>query len=513
MSFPYHRHRLPYPYWGDRTGLPTQVKVMKVELNGICKYFGPVTANEDISFTVHPGSIHGILGENGAGKSTLMKILSGYLTKNRGQIFLDGRSVDLSTPAEAAGAGIGMLYQDPMDFPALSALDNFMLGQTSGGRLNRPAHETRFRGLAEDFGFQLPPSIPVARMTIGERQQLEILRLLSIGIRVLILDEPTTGISEIQKKQLFSALKKLTGEGKSVLLVSHKIEDVAALCHRVSVLRQGRLAGEMERPFETTSLLSMMFGTPPPPPTRCRVPLGKPALELKTVSASGGRSGLSPCTFGVRHGEIVGLAGLEGSGQGVLLRVAAGLTPPAAGSIHIDDMDLTGHGPKAFQNRQVAFLPTDRLEEGLIRGLSIAEHCHLNRKAPGLFIHWPSAADQAMEQIRTFRIKGSPGTLAENLSGGNQQRLLLSFLPKAPSLLLLENPTRGLDLESAHWVWTYLNGLREKGTGIVFSSSELDEILMVADRVVVFFDGRIVMDIEACNTDTRSLGLAIAGGA
>lgn len=486
---------------------------MKIELKHIRKQFGPVTANEGVSLTVQPGSIHGILGENGAGKSTLMKILSGYLPRDGGQILIDDHPAEIATPAQAARAGIGMLYQDPMDFPSLSVLENFMLGQTTvEGRLRRSVHEARLRRLAGAFGFRLRPLVRVERLTVGERQQLEMLRLLAIGIRVLILDEPTTGISSLQKKELFSALEKLTGEGRSVLLVSHKIEDVAALCHRVSVLRQGRPAGEMDRPFDTTRLLTMMFGSAPAAPSRNQRPPGKPVLELQDVYAPGGRSGLLPCTLTVHRREVVGLAGLEGSGQGVLLRVAAGLVSPSGGRVHIEGDNLTGCRPRMFQDRRVAFLPTSRLEEGLISGLSITEHCRLNEKKAGMFIHWPSTAQRALERIGAFRIKGSPATPAEALSGGNQQRLMLSFLPETPNLLLLENPTRGLDIESAHWVWSHLNTLRDKGAGILFSSSELDEILMVADRVAVFFDGKIVMDVPAARADIKALGLAIAGG-
>ena len=232
---------------------------MQIQLRNIHKHYGSVKANDGIDLTLDPGKIHGILGENGAGKSTLMKILSGYSEKTGGQILLDGKTVDYRTPAEAERFGIGMLYQDPLDFPMLSVLDNFMLGQARGVSARKRGFREQFQRLVHDLGFQLNAAFPVRNLTIGERQQLEILRLLAEGVSVLILDEPTTGISATQKDVLFSALKRLAEEGRTIVLVSHKLEDVEAWCDRVTVLRQGKVSGGADRPFETNSLLSMML--------------------------------------------------------------------------------------------------------------------------------------------------------------------------------------------------------------------------------------------------------------
>jgi simple sugar transport system ATP-binding protein len=484
---------------------------MRIELRDIHKYYGPVKANHGVDLKVAPGTIHGVLGENGAGKSTLMKILSGYSRRTKGEIRLDDTAVNYETPAQAAEIGIGMLYQDPLDFPQLSALENFMLGQTGAMDSQKKSFKNKFLELAKAFSFSLHPDTSVKRLTIGERQQLEILRLLSLGIQVLILDEPTTGISSIQKEILFQALKKLAAEGKSVILVSHKLEDVEILCDRVTVLRQGEVTGLMDTPFDTTGLLAMMFGAPPVPPSRCSLLPGEPILSLKQVRASGGRSGLKDCNMVVRQGEVIGLAGLEGSGQGVLLRLAAGLTQPRKGSIHLAGREMIGEDFHTYQNKGVAFLPTARLEEGLIAGLSVIEHFALQKNHNGFLVKWQQAFERAKQGIEDFRIKGTPDTPVESLSGGNQQRLLLSFLPADPILLLLENPTRGLDVESVHWVWQHLQKYCAAKTSIVFSSSELDEILMVADRVLVFFDGTIIKDVGTDETDIHELGRAIAG--
>jgi simple sugar transport system ATP-binding protein len=484
---------------------------MRLELVDIYKHYGAVKANDGVSLTVAPGELHGILGENGAGKSTLMKILAGFTARTSGSIRVDGKPVDYRTTAEAAGLGIGMLYQDPLDFPQLPVIDNFTLGQIGAISLARNAFRARFIDLAESFHFSLNPDAPVNSLTVGERQQVELLRLLALGIQLMILDEPTTGISANQKEVLYSALRRLAAEGKSVLLVSHKLEDVEALCDRVTVLRLGRVTGAMVRPFDTAQLLKMMFGTPPATPTGCAQPTGNKVLVLDRVSCQGGRSGLVDCSVAIRQAEVVGLAGLEGSGQDVFLRVAAGLKPPQAGSIHVCGEPMRGYNYHIFNKLGVFFLPSARLEEGLIPELTIAEHVALLEKRRAFRVPYKAAAEDAALRIERFRIKGRPQTPVEELSGGNQQRLLLSFLPPDPRLLLLENPTRGLDLESVNWVWQHLQSYGRKGACIVFSSPELDEILMVADRVLIFFDGRIIMDVAAAGTDVQKLGKAIAG--
>ncbi len=484
---------------------------MQLELRNISKHYGSLKANDCVDLMVAPGRIQAVLGENGAGKSTLMKILAGYLDRTGGQIIIDGRPVDYRTPADASRLGIGMLYQDPLDFPNLTVLENFMLGQVHGLKYTPRVWLQKLERLADQFEFRIDPRAALAGLTVGERQQLEILRLLSLGIRVLILDEPTTGISALQKELLFNALKRLARENKSVLLVSHKLEDVEALCDSVTVLRQGKVAGRMQTPFDSHQLLNMMFDTLPQAPCRQQGGDDTPILEFRAVSATGGRTGLKRCDTSVCKGEVVGLAGLEGSGQGVFLRIAAGLKPPDHGSVHIDRLEMAGKGHRAFQDAGLGFLPAARLEEGLMPGLTIAEHVALKSGAGSFMVKWPQCLNTAQAKIDTFHIMGRPQTRVESLSGGNQQRLLLSFLAPRPKLLLLENPTRGLDLESAMWVWNHLLAFKKGGTAIVFSSSELDEILMVADRILVFFDGRIIKDVAAERTDSQELSRAIAG--
>jgi simple sugar transport system ATP-binding protein len=484
---------------------------MELELRDIHKHFAQKRANDGISLKIRPGTIHGILGENGAGKSTLMKVLSGFITRTSGTILLDGAEVSCSTPAEASSLGIGMLYQDPLDFPPLSVLDNFMAGQVSGLANRRAGLRKRLTDLCSGFGFSLNPESSVKSLTVGERQQLELIRLLSLGIKVLIMDEPTTGISSFQKEVLFSALKKLARDGMSIILVSHKLEDVEALCDAVTVLRDGKVTGAMDQPFDTGGLLRMMFGAPPHPAKRARAEPSEEIVRLEHVIAPGGRTGLADCTAGIRKGEVVGLAGLEGSGQDVFLRVASGLIRPRRGKVYLHGREATGSNYHFFRNQGVAFQPASRLEEGLIPGLTITEHCALQQSGSSFVVGWEKSERTAREKINRFQVMGVPASLVDSLSGGNQQRLLLSFLPEDASLFLLENPTRGLDMESVQWIWEHLDRFVRKGASIVFSSSELDEILMVADRVLVFFEGRIIKDERPEETNALELGMAIAG--
>ena len=484
---------------------------MRIELQNIHKQYGRVKANDGISLRISPGQIHGILGENGAGKSTLVKILAGFTFKTGGAILIDGKPEVYRNPAAAANLGIGMLYQDPLDFPHLTALENFMLGQIDRVSMRKMAFRKNFAEVADPLGFRLHPDTPVKQMTVGERQQLEIIRLLALGVQALVLDEPTTGISSLQKGLLFKALKRLATQGKTIVLVSHKLEDMQALCDKVTVLRRGRVAGEMDRPLDTDCLTKMMFEKTLTGLTSPAKPLGEEILAMDGVSGAGERTGLKDCRVVIRRGEIVGLAGLEGSGQGVFLRIAAGLKRASGGSVRIRGREVTRKDYHHRKQMGVAFMPAARLEQGLIPGLSLAEHYTLLGKKKSFLLRRRQDRAAAVERIADFRIRGEPEAPVDSLSGGNQQRFLLSLLPDDPILLLLENPTRGLDMESMVWGWHHLQtGFREK-TVVVFSSTELDELMMVADRVLVFFDGRISKDVYTADTKIDELGGAIAG--
>lgn len=484
---------------------------MRVDLRDIHKSFGPVRANAGVSLTAEAGTIHGILGENGAGKSTLMKILSGFLAPDRGQILLDGTPVRIASPAAAVHLGIGMLHQDPLDFPTLSVLDNFLLGSPGPLVSDRRRARDALTSLAAEFGFGLDPDAPCGSLTIGERQQLEILRLLWLGIRVLILDEPTTAISAGQKAKLFDALRRMAEQGKVIFFVSHKLEEVQALCTRVTVLRRGQVAGTVTMPSETRRLVHLMFGRTLPPGHRARIPLGPPALELVHVTVSDARLTLKDVSLTVSAGEVVGLAGLEGSGQRLLLHACAGLARPSSGRVHIAGRDMTGRSYRQFLAAGVAYVPAGRLDEGLISGLTFLEHVVLADRQARVFVRWGGAAAAAARVIQEFNIRGTPRTSVKDLSGGNQQRALLALLPSRVSVLLMEHPTRGLDVESSEETWARLLTRRTQGTAIIFSSSDLDELLERSDRILVFSGGRVAAPLDARQATAERLGELIGG--
>lgn len=484
---------------------------MKVELLEIRKHFGPVRACDGISVTFQSGEIHGLLGENGAGKTTLMKALSGFISADSGQIRLDGQPVRLRTPADAIAAGVGMLHQDPLDFPPLTILEDFLLGKRGGLFPNTQAARRQLKALAGQFGFTLDPDAPVSALTVGERQQLEVLRLLDLGVKVLILDEPTTGISAEQKASLFAALRKLAADGRIIIFVSHKLEDVQDLCHTVTVLRRGVVAGQCSIPCANETLVEIMFGQALERSQRPEIAPGKPVLELGGVTVSGGRIRVAGLDLQVRRAEVIGLAGQEGSGQDLVLRVCAGLLRPEAGTVRLGGQDMTGRPYRRFLQAGVAFLPAGRLEEGLVPGLDLREHAVLAQRSGPALLDWRAAKVMAEGYIRDFNIRGRPDSRVEELSGGNQQRALLSLLPASLALLIMEHPTRGLDMESTMWVWTKLLDRRRAGTAIVFSSSDLDEVMEYSDRILVFCAGRVTHALPASSTSASQLGELIGG--
>lgn len=484
---------------------------MKVELLHIHKHFGPVHANDDVSMTVAAGTIHGLLGENGAGKSTLVKMLSGFISKDSGVIKLNGREVTIKSGNDALAQGIGMLFQEPMDFPPLTVIENFMAAKAgSAVFLNRRAAEKELKQLAAPLNFSLNPDAHVSELTVGERQQLEMLRLLSLGVQTFILDEPTTGISAMQKTALFGALKQLAREGKSVIFVSHKLEDVEELCHEATVLRRGKLIGTAKIPCPASTLVEMMFGKALAAPIKPRTAQPQPALEMHHVIIKTDTYDLSINQLAVQRGEVIGIAGLEGSGQQPFLLACAGVNKCTSGTLRIQSKEM-GHKPyKEFLNGGVCYLPADRLKDGLIAGLTIRDHVSL-RAQQGLFVNQAKALRVAEKAINTFNIRGKPESNVERLSGGNQQRTQLALMPNPLNLILMEHPTRGLDIESTLWVWQQLIARCQQGTAILFASSDLDEIMQYSDRVLVFSGGRVSEPIETSKLNVDVLGQMIGG--
>jgi general nucleoside transport system ATP-binding protein len=474
---------------------------MHLELRHIDKRFGKTVANRDISLLVESGTIHAVLGENGAGKSTLMKIISGFIAPDSGEVLMGGERLPPGSPHHSSEAGIGMLHQDPLVFLPMTMLDNALLGS---GRNSRTAAE-QLADIADRLGFHFRPDTIAGRLSVGARQQHEMIRLLWLGVRVLILDEPTTGITAAQRDQLFAALRTLAGEGLIVLFVSHKLEEVAELCDRVTVLRHGSVAGETELPAPPQRLVEMMFGRSVEPAARERITPGYVVLDIDRVEITEAGASAGPITIEVRQGEALGLAGLEGSGQRLLLRACAGRVQPTSGRVLFDGVD-----PVA-RSDEIHYVPAGRLEEGLIPGLNVTEHLELTAPDHSFTIDWGASEERAGSIIARYQIRGTPETLADVLSGGNQQRLMLAMAPEKARLLLLEQPTRGLDLESARWVWSELDRRRSAGATVVFTSSDLDELVAQSDRIAVFFAGKVVGVVDSTTPTISELGYLIGG--
>ena len=485
---------------------------MKIELLNIHKHFGPVHANDGVTLTFDSGTINGLLGENGAGKSTLMKVLSGFIRADSGEVRLDGRPVHFASPAQALKAGVGMLHQDPLDFPPMQLLDNFLLGRGGGVWQQRGPALKAFKELGRQFGFDLDPEALVSDLTVGERQQLEILRLLWQGARALILDEPTTGISAPQKAKLFDTLRRLAEQGKTIIFVSHKLEDVEELCSHVAVMRRGRLTGQATPPYRLDDLVQMMFGQAITTGARPASTLGAPAIELRGVCLNDGRMECTDLSLTVQAGEVIGLAGLEGSGQQLFLPACGGVLKPVSGTLCLNGVDYTRQSYRRWRAAGVGYMPADRMREGLIPGLSIAEHMVLARRGKQVTtVDWKGAQGLAEKRIGEFNIKGRSASKVEALSGGNQQRTQLALLPDNLRLLVLEHPTRGLDVESALYIWSRLLERRKDGAAIIFASADLDEIMQYSDRILVFFGGRVIETVRAAETSVDQLGYLIGG--
>ena len=496
---------------------------MDIELRNIHKRFGSIHANNNINVKFRHGRIVGILGENGAGKSTLMKILSGFQPADAGEILIDNRAIETSGPLAAIANGIGMLQQDPLDVGAFTVLENFIYGGADGLTLQRARAEAQLSELTARFGFRLDPHQPIDNLLIAQRQQLEIIRLLALGVETLILDEPTTGISAEQKEILFNALRQLArDEGMVVLLVSHKLEDVIDLCDEVVVLRAGLLVGEMKMPASGENLTSaliaetkqqlvaMMFGEELAAQSRPHYEIGEPVLVVRDLVVQDLRLDMQPISLSARAGEVIGLAGLGGSGQELFMRACARLTRVNSGSLRFDGADVTSASYRQLFRRGCVFGAAGRLEEGLIAGLTLTEHTALVADDK-LQIDWKSVAKRTVSRIDHYRIRGRAADAIEQLSGGNQQRVLIGLLPDDPKLLILEQPTRGLDVDSARWIWTQLLERCQKGAAIIFNSSDLEELVTYSDRIFVFYAGRVHEVQDVPNTSIDELGHLIGG--
>ncbi len=498
-----------------------------VEMRGIVKVYSDGTrALNGVDLTVYPGEILGLLGENGAGKTTLMKILSGMLKPTSGKIIVKGKEVHFKSPLDAISMGIGMVHQHFTLVEVFDALHNIILGMEGHGlfsKIDVESAKKRLQKLMDDLNFQVPLDIPVENLPVGVQQRVEILKMLYRNVDILILDEPTAVLTPIEVEELFQVLRKLKSEGKTIIFISHKLNEVMEITDRVTVLRKGQVVGTVDTKDATPQLLArMMVGRdvvlriekPPKEP-------GKPILQVKNLWVKGdrGEDSVKGLSFEVREGEIFGIAGVEGNGQTELIESITGLRKPEKGKIILNGRDITGRPPKELYDMGMAHIPEDRTNMGLILDMTVTENSILGlqwRKKFQRFkgvIHWGKAREHANELIKRFDIL-APGTEApvKSLSGGNQQKLIVAReVSKEPVLIVASQPTRGVDVASTEYIRNYLIKLRNEGKAVLLVSADLDEVLQLSDRMGIMYEGEFMGVVKPDEVTIEEIGMMMGG--
>ncbi len=468
-----------------------------VVMRGVTKRFPGVVANDDVSLELRAGEVHALVGENGAGKSTLMRILYGIYPPDGGSIEVRGREVRIHSPRDAIASGIGMVHQHFVLVDPFTVAENVILGLEGSQLLHPDGSNQRVAELADRYGFQIDPAARVEELSVGEEQRVEILKALYRGVDVLILDEPTAVLTPAETSALFANLRQLRETGKTIVFISHKLDEVLEIADRITVLRRGKVVGETA-PAETSKarLAEMMVGRPVLfRLEKPRTTIGEAVLQL--VGLRGGH--LRGIDLEVRSGEIVGVAGVEGNGQRDLADAIMGLRPLEGGSVLLDGRELTSTSTGDIRNAGVAFIPEDRQDQGLVLDMSLWENAVLGRQEDedfsrrGGILLIKRIKQLAARLLQEFDIRARGiETSARTLSGGNQQKLILAReLETDPRLLLAAQPTRGLDVGAIEFVWSEILEQKAAGRAILLISAELDEIYALSDRIVTLYEGRI----------------------
>ncbi|MFC6447625.1 ABC transporter ATP-binding protein [Shinella zoogloeoides] len=493
-----------------------------LRLSGISKRFGPLRANDAISFDLHRGEVIALLGENGAGKTTLMNILFGHYVADEGTVEAFGRQLPPGDPRAALDAGIGMVHQHFTLADNMTVQENIALGTESlwRARLDRGAARRRIEQLSADFGLAVDPAATVSTLSVGERQRVEILKALYREARILILDEPTAVLTPAETDALFRTLKLLVAKGLSIIFISHKLHEVMAVSDRVLVLRAGRLAGE-RRTGDTNrkELAALMVGQEVKPAEVSPVKPGAPLLVLERVStAPYNGAGLDAVSLTLTAGEITGLAGVSGNGQAALAALLSGTRRPTAGTISIAGRMVADWSPRAALSHGIARIPEDRHAVGSIGDMSVtenvvAERYRSERFSRFGFLNWKAARSFAEKLIADYDVKcPSPEARIRLLSGGNMQKLILGrALDPDPAVILASQPTRGLDVGAVSYVHRMLLEARERGAAILLISEDLEEVLALSDRIVVMSKGRFSTPSSRGERSIRELGELMAG--
>ena len=494
-----------------------------VEMRSVYKYFPGVVANADVDLKLYAGEVHALLGENGAGKSTLMKILTGLYQADAGTLFINGRETQFRSPAQAIAAGIGMVHQHFRLVEKMTVAENIHFGwKETPRRVSNKLLAQRTEKICKEFGLHVDPEAKIWQLSVGEQQRVEILRVLARGAEVLILDEPTSVLTPNETRELYRVVKELTAIGRTVVLITHKLDEVLEAADTITVLRGGRKvatvpAGETN----SVSLAALTIGQDVECHTRCEPQEhGKGVLELRGVRAFNDRRlpALKDVNLTIHEGEIVGIAGVAGNGQTELAEVITGLRELHSGQVIIDGVDLSNATPKSLTDAGVGHIPEDRLGVGLVRSASVAENAILREyhQTPinsGYRINKHEMTRFAEDLVKNSNVK-TPNVRIPvcNLSGGNQQKLVLGRETKIASRLLVAvHPTVGLDVGAMEAIRQVLSEQRKAGVAILLISEDLDEILIMSDRIAVMYGGAIVGEFEADCADRETIGLLMGG--
>jgi general nucleoside transport system ATP-binding protein len=500
-----------------------QHRIGRVEMRRITKRFPGVVANDNVSFDVGAGEVHALLGENGAGKSTLMRMLYGLYRPDEGEIYIDGKQHIFRSPAEAIRAGIGMIHQHFMLVPKLTVAENVALGLKSSRepQLDLNVVSARLHALSQEYGLKVDPSATISHLAVGEQQRVEILKALYRGASLIILDEPTAVLTPQEVNDLFGTLKRMVSEGHGLVFISHKLHEVMAISDRVSALRDGRMVGTRATNTVTRDELArMMVGREVKPLEPQPVQKGGVRLRIEGLHALGdrGTEALRGITLAVRSGEIVGVAGVSGNGQREFAECVAGLRKATAGRIIVDERDVTHAPPLERMEAAVAYIPEERMRDGVIADFSVQENLFLRDHASsqytcGIFLKISKMAARARELVNEFSVKTPRlDTPVKNLSGGNIQKLIMAReLSREPKLLIASQPTRGVDIGATEFIHQRLLEQRASGKAILLISEDLDEIRGLSDRIAVMYEGRLIGIVDRGKATVEEIGLIMAG--
>lgn len=508
----------------NKTDQPNLLRLNTVEMRNITKRFPGVLANDRVNFDISSGEVHALLGENGAGKSTLMKILYGLYRQDEGDILIDSQLAHIESPTDAIQRGIGMIHQHFMLVPSLTVAENVALGlrSTKGIVTDINGVSKKIMELSELYGLSVDPDAYVWQLAVGEQQRVEIIKALYRGAALLILDEPTAVLTPQEVGEFFITLRQMASEGHALIFISHKLHEVLNISDRVTVLRDGRVIGNVPtKETDKNSLARMMVGREVI--TKTEFTESDPGEALLTISelwADGDRGvpALKGINLKIKEGEIVGLAGVSGNGQRELAEAIAGLRKVTKGEIYLDGKEVTGLSSSDLLARGLSYVPEERMRDGMIRDFSVADNLILreHNKPPFSrfgFFNFKAISEKSEELIREYNVKTpSKDTSVKKLSGGNIQKLILAReLSREPRFLIASQPTRGLDIGATSDVHRILMKQRSKGTATLLISEDLDEILALSDRIAVIYEGQIMSIVERNAADSEKLGLLMAG--